>query len=262
MDPFWHLRRCLGRGLTQVISVNGPIVLTTRRARCAIQASRAISCHCRVRSAHQSQPQSLDPACWWRADKSMQRAYSRAPSDASAPVCSPPTRPPTRFLCGADLGTGSPQAVRPRRRIRPNTLIDGVVSPQRRPHRPLEDQVLRIARSELGQVLAYHHYQHRGKATVRNPASDFGLPRTRSPFCSSANLRTTCTTQLSRSTSPHTESHHWSRARSRPQRSRSGSRVRSPFQGAHERHSRRTGHAELGKHPHRVGLARRLDDPG
>jgi hypothetical protein len=29
-----------------------------------------------------------------------------------------------------------------------------------------------------------------GKATVRNPASDFGLPGTRSPFCSSANFRT------------------------------------------------------------------------
>jgi hypothetical protein len=36
-----------------------------------------------------------------------------------------PTRPPTCFLSGADRGTGSPRAVRPRPRIRANALIDG-----------------------------------------------------------------------------------------------------------------------------------------
>jgi hypothetical protein len=35
-----------------------------------------------------------------------------------------------------------------------------------------------------------------------------------------------------------------------------------PLQAAHERHPRRTWHAELSQHPHRVGLTGRLDDPG
>src|SRR3954462_11272169 len=35
-----------------------------------------------------------------------------------------------------------------------------------------------------------------------------------------------------------------------------------PFQATHERHPGRSGHTELGQHPHRVGFAGRLDDPG
>src|SRR4051794_33221627 len=35
-----------------------------------------------------------------------------------------------------------------------------------------------------------------------------------------------------------------------------------PFQATHERHPGRSRHTELGQHPHRVGFAGRLDDPG
>jgi hypothetical protein len=64
IDPFSHLRRCLGRGLTQVISVNGVIVPPRPRTGCVIRSSRAISgpCHCRVRSPHHRSRQ-LTSAC-------------------------------------------------------------------------------------------------------------------------------------------------------------------------------------------------------
>jgi hypothetical protein len=142
----------------------------------------------------------------------MQRTYSRAPSDASAPVCSPPTRPATCCLCGADRGTEALRYSGLGHAFGLTRCRWKLFRRNAAPFGPLKIRSSGSLRGNSAMCARTTAPSTEGKATVRNPASDFGLSGTRSPFRSSANFRTTCTTAVSRSTS------RTRRATSSPQR--------------------------------------------